>query len=79
MFNPEFDPYDQLVAMQDTINQLLVDQQQLAKNVHYLYQTLVSHQKQLQSLTQLDALFNTKLDLIRQDLAEQIAQVKHPE
>ena len=79
MFNPEFDPYEQMVAMQETINQLLVDQQQLAKNVHYLYQTLVSHQKQLQSLTKLDALFNTKLDLLAQDLAARIEQVKHPE
>jgi hypothetical protein len=72
MFDPEFNPYDLIERLQEQINQILVDQQQLAKNCHYLYTTLVQHQKQLQTLTNLDNLFNQKLDLIRTDLTQRI-------
>lgn len=76
MLNPDFDPLAIMENLQEQINQLLVDQQQLAKNCHYLYQTLISHQKQLQSLTSLDQLFNHKLELIREDLELRIEGLK---
>jgi hypothetical protein len=76
MLNPDFDPLAILESMQEQLNQLLVDQQQLAKNCNYLYQTLVSHQKQLQALASLDKLVNTRLDLIKQELEERIEGFK---
>lgn len=75
MFDPQFNPYDLIEDLQQQINQILVDQQQLAKNCHYLYNTLVQHQKQLQTLTNLDSLFNHKLDLIREDLELRIKAI----
>lgn len=76
MFDSDFDPYEILMELQDNLNQVMVNQEQLAKNYHYLYQTLVAHQKQLNTLTSLDTLFNTKLDLIREDLEQQIMALK---
>lgn len=76
MISPDFDPLAILDDLQVQLHHLAVNQQGIAQNLQHLHQYVTKLQAQIDGLTNLAALTNQKIDIVKGEIELRLDKIK---